>query len=477
MSANMSAMMPILQSLMQLGPKVDEIQAAPQAAPMMQQNNTQRAGLFSGMGGGTDSIAEALLAPTTGGNTGALAKAKMAYDDTQSSRLPGIAGGIEGVVDMFRAGGKREALGEEMQIMSDAQAAEAARLEAKGDAEAASKAQAEEEIKRKRATVVMQIALQAGKSQEEAMAMGDLAYGSEETAREIYSTLNPEASTLEKEANYINTQGGNLTPQEMEERFKRTGQNNTTIMNPLAGYYLRDENGNPIRDETGALQIDPGSKEGLELAMARQEAEEKRKAASKEAGNMEFQAQRAKTDTLLAMDNALSQVKRTMDYVGEGTTGLLGWALKEIPGSDAAQLSEFLKTQLGGIAFDKLQEMRRSNETGGALGNVSNVELDLLQKSFASLSTNNPEELRKSLIDVMARFEAVKFALEKEDYYQSKGYKAADMRREINNHVNKVMATQMKTPDAALEMLNSSDDPDRFQMFEDKYGWSPRGQG
>jgi len=479
MNAAMSSMMPILQSLLQLGPEVDEIQAAPQAAPMMQQNNNQEAGLLTNFNSGTDSIAEALLgAPTTGGNTGALAKAKMAYDDTQSSRLPGMAGGIEGIVDMFRAGGKREALGNEMQTMADAQAAEAARLEAKTDAEKMSKAQAEEEIKRKRATVVMQMAVQSGMPEEQAMTLGDLAYGSEETAREIYGKLNPEASTFEKEANFINSQGGNLTPQEMEERFKRTGQNNTTIMNPPAPGY---------QNVPGGQEMIPGGpadvEHRLKLAqLEREEIEREEARANQLAAEQGARFEVAKTtrNKIMDLDESIEQVGRTLGYVGEGTTGLMGHFLSMVPGTDATQLQEFLKTQRGRLAFTELAQMREQSKTGGALGNVSNVELGLLEAAFTSLSTAKPEELQKSLMNVMEKFYSVKYGLENESRFmeETKGMDEGGavkyMEQEMNRFVNERMAEQVGVTPEGLHRLYENNTKQAYDDFEDHFGYRPR---
>ena len=58
-------------------------------------------------------------------------------------------------------------------------------------------------------------------------------------------------------------------------------------------------------------------------------------------------------------------------------------------------LEETIKQIRANIAFSELQAMRTDpeNKTGGALGNVSNIELDLLSSSLATLSADLDDEL------------------------------------------------------------------------------------
>ena len=80
------------------------------------------------------------------------------------------------------------------------------------------------------------------------------------------------------------------------------------------------------------------------------------------------------------------------------TAGPVAFFLKRVWGTDARVFSEMKETILANVGFDRLQEMRDSSKTGGALGNVSERELDALQKSIASLEqSQSPSALRKNL--------------------------------------------------------------------------------
>lgn len=102
-------------------------------------------------------------------------------------------------------------------------------------------------------------------------------------------------------------------------------------------------------------------------------------------------ASREKTDFL---NNTIDQA---IDQVGLLTAGP-GATTKWIPGSPAKDLSATLDTIRANIGFDRLQEMRDSSPTGGALGQVSEMENKLLQAVWGSLEqSQSPEQLIENL--------------------------------------------------------------------------------
>ena len=84
----------------------------------------------------------------------------------------------------------------------------------------------------------------------------------------------------------------------------------------------------------------------------------------------------------------------------------LGWEslLKVLPETDANRLKQILSTIKSNVAFDRLQEMRDNSVTGGALGNVSELEIQLLMDSLAPLGQEqSADELLKSLNSVLRK--------------------------------------------------------------------------
>ena len=98
---------------------------------------------------------------------------------------------------------------------------------------------------------------------------------------------------------------------------------------------------------------------------------------------------------LLSTDSVLDTVDKAMGLTDD--YWVVGYDVaKMLPTTDARELQGYVNTLQANLAFDRLQEMRNASKTGGALGQVSNIELGLLQSSVATLdpgSKNFKEQL------------------------------------------------------------------------------------
>jgi len=100
--------------------------------------------------------------------------------------------------------------------------------------------------------------------------------------------------------------------------------------------------------------------------------------------------------SLQTVDNTLETVNKALG-VSEDYWKLTYPAAQFIPTTSAMELDTYVTTLKSNLAFDRLQKMRDQSKTGGALGQVSNIELGLLQSSVAALnpaSSNFEEQLR-----------------------------------------------------------------------------------
>lgn len=80
-----------------------------------------------------------------------------------------------------------------------------------------------------------------------------------------------------------------------------------------------------------------------------------------------------------------------------------------IPGSNSKDLKEAIGTVQALIGFNELQKMREASPTGGALGQVSEREIDFLQALAGSLKTKqSDQQLKKNLQDVQKSFQLLK---------------------------------------------------------------------
>lgn len=93
-----------------------------------------------------------------------------------------------------------------------------------------------------------------------------------------------------------------------------------------------------------------------------------------------------------------------MDRAGMWTAGFLGSALARIPGTPAHDFARDLETLKAVIGFDELQQMRDASPTGGALGQVTEMEHRLLQSAWASLEqSQSPDQFRRNMQIVIDR--------------------------------------------------------------------------
>jgi hypothetical protein len=163
--------------------------------------------------------------------------------------------------------------------------------------------------------------------------------------------------------------------------------------------------------EAGAVQL---AKYIADLRTAEQRGYKKeygkRTAEADTAGNIEDQRRKAelkkslpKTEGRIRSLNrqwniTQAKIDEAISEVDGLSTAWPGTILKHVPYTDANKLHNLLLTIKANIGFDRLSEMRANSPTGGALGQVSELENLLLQATQGSLDQNqSPEELKKTL--------------------------------------------------------------------------------
>lgn len=152
-------------------------------------------------------------------------------------------------------------------------------------------------------------------------------------------------------------------------------------------------------------------------------------------------ADRAKLDQrmrkekmLLSANNAgIDQTVKLIDSIlarkGDlgGVTGI-GRVGSMIPGTDWADVAAKLDTLKGRSAFGALQQMRANSPTGGALGQVSERELYLLQNAETQLqNSQSPEALAQALADYKAALLESKKRMAEgvDEFYSQQGAQSA----------------------------------------------------
>lgn len=88
----------------------------------------------------------------------------------------------------------------------------------------------------------------------------------------------------------------------------------------------------------------------------------------------------------------VDEIDRALSQAGPWTTGFVGNVGSYVAGTPAHNLSKTLIGIQSNLGFDTLQQMRENSPTGGALGSVTERELELLQSTWGSLVQSQSEE-------------------------------------------------------------------------------------
>ena len=113
---------------------------------------------------------------------------------------------------------------------------------------------------------------------------------------------------------------------------------------------------------------------------------------------------------MMAIQNELFAIDETMGLTteaqrlanDEGAASDYGFyaVLSRLPfATDSARLADVISSLKGNLAFDELSEMRKRSPTGGALGQVSNIELKLLENAVSALNPSTGVETFNSQLE------------------------------------------------------------------------------
>lgn len=113
-----------------------------------------------------------------------------------------------------------------------------------------------------------------------------------------------------------------------------------------------------------------------------------------------------------AVDSVLVTITEAEELAEDRTTGAY-FNLANVPWeTQARKLAGKITTLQATLAFDRLQKMRDESKTGGALGQVSNIELQLLQSSLTALDPiSGEEEFKNQLAKVQKHYSNFKNSL------------------------------------------------------------------
>lgn len=133
---------------------------------------------------------------------------------------------------------------------------------------------------------------------------------------------------------------------------------------------------------------------------------------------------------------------------GLGETGTSGRFMRAMPGSNAGKdMSADIQNLSANFAFDALQAMRDASKTGGALGAISEKELELLESATANVSPDQSQENFLKNLDKARQAYLAKLAMIDPQAAAELGYdakKSEAAMREIAANYNKRFGTNLQ---------------------------------
>lgn len=127
-------------------------------------------------------------------------------------------------------------------------------------------------------------------------------------------------------------------------------------------------------------------------------------AAIERAANAAAQAETEQTEATRAAGRGVDQLEtigELKDIINENpltATGLFASVVRNIPATQAYDAQAVVDTIIANAGFDQLAQMRRESPTGGALGQVTERELQFLQRTIANLDLNqSPERVMRQI--------------------------------------------------------------------------------
>jgi hypothetical protein len=166
----------------------------------------------------------------------------------------------------------------------------------------------------------------------------------------------------------------------------------TDLVDPLTGAVV----------ETKEIEVAPGQKPEEKAEAARAVAEAKAKVAEAAAAPKKAEQQRQNLETARTV---IKKTNQALDRIDWTSTGFFGKAMSIIPSSPGYNLDKTIDTLKANLGFDTLAKMRAASPTGGALGSVSERELNLLESALASLEIGQRDDiLAGNLNEVKERY-------------------------------------------------------------------------
>lgn len=160
------------------------------------------------------------------------------------------------------------------------------------------------------------------------------------------------------------------------------------------------------------------------------------------------------------LDNTIHTIDELATHPGlPRITGIMG-SFPDIPGGHAADADALLTTLKSQIGLNVLQALRQTSKTGGALGRVSNFEMQTLQENMAALKKSQSlDQFKGQLTLLKSNLNNIKTELSQAAQQ--------DAQAKANSGGG---GTQVNIPAGAIEFLKKNPSGAVRLQFDNKYG-------
>lgn len=177
------------------------------------------------------------------------------------------------------------------------------------------------------------------------------------------------------------------------DRNKKADLKTVEVLDPLTGFgnsYLVNNEGERVQN-LGITKLPTyeikDNDDGTYYVMNKTTGDRGKRHKTVESAKMEQDAFNITMSNINQLDSTLGIIGDAKELGQDmGIAGALVYdVFKKIPLTESKQLANKISTIQANLAFDRLQKMRNESPTGGALGQVSNMELGLLRDAVSAL--------------------------------------------------------------------------------------------
>ena len=273
----------------------------------------------------------------------------------------------------------------------------------------------------------------------------------------LIESINPDGSLNVVDSNYRKNKNG-------EGIISRTTiAKGSERWNKIVGYY------SPESVDSEQLEIDTRANEwisrGLDRDDAYLKADEEIKAEDKNLKTVDLQV----SGNQVAIDTVDKILADVLSFGGTGGGPIRRTVGQIIPGREAFDIAANLDTVKAVVGFAKLQAMREASKTGGALGQVSEMENILLQSVLGSMNVGQSnEQFVKNLLQVKRSLIKLNYASAldaNKDIAQTFNLKTSDKPEDIKRIYNQLSTDKQQGADdydLIVALIEQGIDPTPF---------------